>query len=849
MMKISLITPVLNQDKFIGKAIESVINQKGDFELEYIIMDGLSTDNTVSIIKKYDDFIRSGNFKPACKNLEFKWFSEKDTGQSQAINKGFKMATGQIINWLCGDDELTEGALENICDFFENNRDAMIASGGMIYKNIATNQRKIIDFAEFKREDMIRVHQKLYGEYILSQPSTFLKRSVLEKAGYLDEKNHLSMDYEWYLRINKFYNIKKIDAVLSITNYHEDAKSIKYKEQQAKETIRIAKSYWKEKYFYYWLQFTIYRLEAKFGLLGKYLKENHLWIYNFLKGRKLKTQPESKISFEYAKNTNNWQLKAPVALFIFNRPDTTEKVFYAIRQAKPSKLLIISDGPRLNNQDDEKKCKDAREIVKHVDWPCEVFTNYSPINLGCKIRMVSGLNWVFSIVPEAIIFEDDCVPHPAFFRFCDELLEYHRYDERIAMISGNNFGLEKNNAEYSYSFSKIPYIWGWASWKRAWKNYDANINSWPDKKNKKLLKNILHKRKFIKYWSKTLEAIYKNRINDVWDFQWTFSCWMQKSLCIIPKNNLVSNIGFGSGATHTKKINDLSGAKTFPISFPLIHPPVIPYKKASIKYPYPKEPSWIEKKKQSIKGFLGKIFRRNLLLLQNIFLNLFYKNTNKKEKSPIDLLTFYTDSHTALLNDFLLKSSVGEYNVIPIKGEQVCKTGAFNTPGWAKTSYDKLVAIRDYVAGNLNNEYFIYSDTDVIFLSGSKDILKKELRGYDALFQKDDSMFCAGFFAMKKNSACLEFLDKSISELRNRLPDFTDQDIINEIIKKERNLKYGFLSKKFANFSTISKSNKLWNGQTFKIPKDITAFHANWTIGIDNKIKLLEYVRENFKKI
>ena len=130
-------------------------------------------------------------------------------------------------------------------------------------------------------------------------------------------------------------------------------------------------------------------------------------------------------------------LKTPVAFIIFKRPDTTKKVFETIRQIKPSKLFVIADGPREEKRETEK-CAATRAIIDSIDWDCEVLKNYSDLNLGCKKRVATGLDWVFSIVEEAIILEDDCVPHPTFYRFCEKLLEKYRDDKRIMTICGTN---------------------------------------------------------------------------------------------------------------------------------------------------------------------------------------------------------------------------------------------------------------------------------------------------------------------------------------------------------------------------------------------------------------------------
>lgn len=237
----------------------------------------------------------------------------------------------------------------------------------------------------------------------------------------------------------------------------------------------------------------------------------------------------------------------PVALLIFNRPELTKIVFEAIRQAKPQKLLVVADGPRF--QEETEKCQKAREIIDRVDWDCEVLTNFSEANLGCKQRLSSGLDWVFSETEEAIILEDDCLPAPSFFSFCQTLLEHYRHDERIMHISGNNF--IKNNSDRSYRFSKYSHSWGWASWSRAWKHFDVDMKSWPEYKQKNLIASACEHPAEQKYWTDIFDRVFAGSLNTVWDYQWNYTCWSQSGLSILPNANLVSNIGFGFEATHT----------------------------------------------------------------------------------------------------------------------------------------------------------------------------------------------------------------------------------------------------------------------------------------------------------
>ncbi|MDJ0728376.1 MAG: TylF/MycF/NovP-related O-methyltransferase [Crocosphaera sp.] len=249
------------------------------------------------------------------------------------------------------------------------------------------------------------------------------------------------------------------------------------------------------------------------------------------------------------------ELSTPVAFLIFKRPELTQKVFNAIAQVKPKKLLVVADGPA--SEEDEEKCQQTRAIIQQVDWDCEVLTNFAEENLGCKQRISSGLNWVFSQVEEAIILEDDCLPDLSFFQFCQTLLDYYRHDERIMHISGDNFQLGQSRTQDSYYFSKYPHIWGWATWRRAWKHYDVTMKDWPEFRQSGKLSTVFPDSTEEEYWADLLERTYQGEI-DTWDFPWGYSCWSQNGLTILPDVNLVTNIGFGIDATFKKVSHPLA---------------------------------------------------------------------------------------------------------------------------------------------------------------------------------------------------------------------------------------------------------------------------------------------------
>ena len=264
-------------------------------------------------------------------------------------------------------------------------------------------------------------------------------------------------------------------------------------------------------------------------------------------------------------------MKTPVAFIIFNRPDTTKRVFEAIRQAKPPKLLVIADGPRVDRLGEAEKCAAARAIIDGVDWECEVLTNYSDVNLGCGKRPATGIKWVFEQVEEAIILEDDCLPNYSFFRFCELILEEYRYDQRIMMISGTNWlGEWKSNIQ-SYHFSYYGGTWGWASWRRAWQYFDYEIKLWEKNEIRERIRDVIADNEQFRSREKIYWNTYKNPSTITWwDYQWGFARLLQSGLSIVPSVNLISNIGFGNDATHTKSNESaVANIKSTEIEFPL----------------------------------------------------------------------------------------------------------------------------------------------------------------------------------------------------------------------------------------------------------------------------------------
>jgi hypothetical protein len=264
----------------------------------------------------------------------------------------------------------------------------------------------------------------------------------------------------------------------------------------------------------------------------------------------------------------------PIVFLIFNRPAVTARVFEAIRQAKPRQLLVVADGPRADRPGEAELCAATRKIAEAVDWPCQLLTHYSEQNLGCGRRISSGLDWAFGHVEEAVILEDDCLPDPSFFPFCAEMLARYRDDDRIMVISGDNFHGGRRRGEGDYFFSRYHHIWGWASWRRAWRHYDFALTSWPERRDRGWLAEITGDRLLRDYWRDCFDAVHQGRI-DTWDYQWLFSAWTQKALCIAPNVNLIANIGFGPEATHTTQVNRRLLPPVGRLAFPLRHPKTV----------------------------------------------------------------------------------------------------------------------------------------------------------------------------------------------------------------------------------------------------------------------------------
>lgn len=269
------------------------------------------------------------------------------------------------------------------------------------------------------------------------------------------------------------------------------------------------------------------------------------------------------------------QLETPVVFIVFNDPDATRQVFARIAAARPKRLLLIADAPRPNRPGEAELCKEVNKIVSAIDWPCKVEANVAETNMGPGPRIISGINWVFSLVEEAIILEHDCLPDPSFFLFCSEMLELYRDRPQIAYVTGFN-PLDKSfPLRYSYYFTSVSFLWGWATWRRAWQQYDEHLESWPQVKQDGLLSLIFPDKKVVGYWSKVFDRMHDGRGPNTWDYQFTYTCWTRNWLSILPRRNLIQYIGFKLQAVHTTGPDPDRDLAASSLSFPLVHPPAI----------------------------------------------------------------------------------------------------------------------------------------------------------------------------------------------------------------------------------------------------------------------------------
>ena len=263
-------------------------------------------------------------------------------------------------------------------------------------------------------------------------------------------------------------------------------------------------------------------------------------------------------------------MESAVLLIVFNRPQPTQAVVDALREARPPRLYVAADGARPGRDDDVRNSKAVREIVSQVDWPCQLVTLFREENLGCKRAVSGAIDWFFEQEEEGIILEDDCLPIRGFFPYCDELLARFRDDDRIGQICGSTF-VRLKEEEQSYTFTKYADIWGWATWRRSWRLADMAMIDWPAWRDSGGLERLTGSTPaFVDFWTKIFDATHEGRV-DTWDYQWMFTAWRHGLISVMPSRSQIWNIGWGDDATHTLAAAPAYVRPAEPLSFPLNH--------------------------------------------------------------------------------------------------------------------------------------------------------------------------------------------------------------------------------------------------------------------------------------
>ena len=262
------------------------------------------------------------------------------------------------------------------------------------------------------------------------------------------------------------------------------------------------------------------------------------------------------------------KFSTPILLLIFNRPDAVKRLIEHLRPIQPTKIYVGADGPRLNKPNDQEKCNQSQLALKKIDWNCDIITHFREDNLGCRNAINDAIDWFFSKEEKGIILEDDCLPDASFFEYASILLDKYKDNNQVMHIAGDN-PIEHITNSYtnSYTFTQMPLVWGWATWREAWAKMNLSLDGLEQADFSKLPLDTLSQ----KYIKEKFGATQK-RENDSWAYAWYFSILQNDGICIIPKVNLVKNIGFGAESTHTKSANKTRELDSHALSFPLQHP-------------------------------------------------------------------------------------------------------------------------------------------------------------------------------------------------------------------------------------------------------------------------------------
>ena len=303
----------------------------------------------------------------------------------------------------------------------------------------------------------------------------------------------------------------------------------------------------------------------------------------------------------------------PVLIITFQRSALLRRLIDALRPVSPQNLFISCDGPRQSCIDDLPRIAAVHAIIENdIDWPCNLHCHFSETNLGCSLGPITAINWFFNQVEHGIILEEDCIPNPDFLLYCTELIERHKHDQRIWCISGNSYLPSPPVAPASYFFSRYTLTWGWATWRDRWQQFDLLLLRWPALRDSGLFQQLFEDRYEADYWAEIFERTYRREEPITWwDYQWFFAALSRGALTAMPVRNLVSNIGFGEGATHTLN-PDTPIHPALPLG-PITHPDFVVRHRDADTYTYAHHYGGIRRRR--LRTLQARIVRRWSMLL------------------------------------------------------------------------------------------------------------------------------------------------------------------------------------------------------------------------------------------
>ena len=508
------------------------------------------------------------------KNVKHKvtYLRESDSGIYNAMNKGIRLSKGTYLSFLTAGDHFYND--RSLATFLLENDDKDIVYGNL---NIIDKQKEIL------YEPPSRLNFKYFLNHALPHQASIIKLELFKKIGFYDETLKIVSDQTFYIDAICKHHASYLHINKTLATYYFDGISSKLE-----NLLQIESE--KNKY-----------LDVAFS-----------------------TVSSKKIAANNSKKINSFT--TPILFLIFNRPDLTLRVFDAIRKIKPKFLFVAADGPRKSEFSDLKSCEETRKIIEGVDWDCEISTLYRTENFGCGNGVSKAISWFFSKVDKGIILEDDVLPTESFFNYCSELLKKYQTDSRVSHISGST--IVKSQSQYSYYFSRYFHVWGWATWRRAWNKYDFSMRTFPLFVEENQIKFCSKSKNIQNFWMDKFLSVYRGQV-DTWDFQWVYANMANSSYAIMPLVNLVSNIGFGKGATHTTNRDDENANRITGDINEICHPTFVIANEQNDQQIYDSlgvcPCSTIKSRLLNINMFLKKDRTESLQLIWRLILSMLYK--------------------------------------------------------------------------------------------------------------------------------------------------------------------------------------------------------------------------------